>query len=360
MALRRGGWQIGRISEDAMHHASDPAQPNPLLVWDTINAYQRSAALRAAIDLDLFTSIGSGAGTAEELAAPVGASPRGIRILCDYLSVIGFLTKAGDAYRLTLTSAVFLNGKSPACMASTARFLNSPKLMAGFANLTDTVRRGGTQLRTGGVNEPEFSEWVTFAESMTPLMLNSCTAIAGVCGQANGRGMRVLDVAAGHGLFGIAVAGRVKQAEITAQDWPGVLQVALRNARQAGIEDRYRLLPGNIFDVDLGDGYDVILLTNLLHHFDKASCTEILRKMHRALSDDGRLITLEFVPNEDRVSPPIAATFSLMMLGLTPAGDAYTAREHAEMLADAGFDTPAVLPVPQAPQTLLVSTKRVR
>ena len=343
-----------------MNHAAEAAQPNPLLVWDTINGYQRSAALRAAIDLDLFTSIGNGAATAEELAAPIGASTRGIRILCDYLSVIGFLTKAGDAYRLTLTSAVFLNGKSPACMASTARFLNAPKLMAGFANFTDTVRRGGTQLRTGGVNEPEFSEWVTFAESMTPLMLNSCTAIAGLCSQANGRSIRVLDVAAGHGLFGIAVADSVRNAEITAQDWPNVLQVALRNAKQAGIESRYRLLPGNVFDVDFGEGYDVILLTNLLHHFDRASCTQILRKIHRALSDDGRLINLEFVPNEDRVTPPIPATFSLMMLGLTPAGDAYTAREHEEMLADAGFDKPAVMPVAQAPQTLLVSTKRVR
>jgi len=112
--------------------------------------------------------------------------------------------------------------------------------------------------------------------------------------------------------------------------------------------------------VDLGEGYDVILLTNLLHHFDRASCTQILRKIHRALSDDGRLINLEFVPNEDRVSPPIPATFSLMMLGLTPAGDAYTAREHEEMLAGAGFDKPVVMPVAQAPQTLLVSTKRVR
>ena len=343
-----------------MNHAAEAAQPNPLLVWDTINAYQRSAALRAAIDLDLFTSIGNGAATSDELAAQTGAAARGLRILCDYLSVIGFLTKAGDAYRLTLTSAVFLNGKSPACMASAARFLNAPKLMAGFANFTDTVRRGGTQLGTGGVNEAEFSEWVTFAESMTPLMLNSRSAIAGLCSQTNGRGIRVLDVAAGHGLFGIAVAGSVRNAEITAQDWPNVLQVALRNAKQAGIENRYRLLPGNVFDVDLGEGYDVILLTNLLHHFDKASCTQILKKIHRALSDDGRLINLEFVPNEDRVTPPIPATFSLMMLGLTSAGDAYTAREHEEMLADAGFDKPAVIPVAQAPQTLLVSTKRVR
>jgi hypothetical protein len=180
-----------------MEPGANPAQPNPQLVWDTINAYQRTAALGAAIELDLLTLIGDGEQTADNLAAKSNASPRGIRILCDYLAVIGFLAKAGGSYRLTPTSAVFLNRQSPACMASTARFLNSPKLMAGFANFTETVRRGGTLLGTGGVNEPEFSEWVTFAEAMTPLMHSAIGTIAEHCSESNGHRLRILDIAAG-------------------------------------------------------------------------------------------------------------------------------------------------------------------
>ncbi|HEX8896652.1 MAG TPA: class I SAM-dependent methyltransferase, partial [Terriglobales bacterium] len=314
-----------------MEPRANPAQPNPQIVWDTINAYQRTAALGAAIDLDLFTLIGDGECTSDDLAEKSEASPRGIRILCDYLAVIGFLAKARNRYRLTLTSAVFLNRKSPACMAAMARFLNSPKLVAGFTNFTETVRRGRTQLGAGGVNEREFSGWVTFAESMTPLMSSACNAIAEQCRHLDGHRVRVLDVAAGHGLFGIAVAQRLPQAEITAQDWPKVLEVAHCNSKQAGVANRYRLLPGSVFDIDLGEGYDVVLLTNLLHHFDQHSCTQILRKIHTCLSDKGLLINLEFVPNEDRVSPPIPATFSLMMLGLTSSGDAYTARQHERM-----------------------------
>jgi hypothetical protein len=341
-----------------MEPGASPAQPNPQLVWDTINAYQRTAALRAAIDLDLFTQIGEGERTAHELSESSDASLRGIRILCDYLAVIGFLAKAGDTYRLTPTSAVFLNRKSPACMATMARFLNSPKLMSGFTNFTETIRLGETQLGSGGVNEPEFSEWVTFAESMTPLMGSACKVIAEHCSKADGHRIRVLDVAAGHGLFGIAVATRTPKAEITAQDWPNVLEVAHRNAVLAGVADRYHMLPGNVLDVDLGEGYDVVLVTNLLHHFDERSCTQILRKIHHGLSDKGQLINLEFVPNEDRVSPPIPATFSLMMLGLTSGGDAYTARQHEHMLHNAGFNKPTITPVPQSPQHLIVSTKR--
>jgi len=341
-----------------MEAGINPAQPNPQFVWDTINAYQRTEGLRAAIDLDLFTLIGEGERSADELAESCDASLRGIRILCDYLAVIGFLAKTEGAYRLTSTSAVFLNRNSPACMASMARFLNSARLMSGFTNFTETIRLGETQLGSGGVNEPEFSEWVTFAESMTPLMGPACKAIADHCGDTNGDRARVLDVAAGHGLFGIAVATRAPKAEITAQDWPNVLEVAHRNARVAGVADRYHLLPGSVMDVDLGEGYDIVLVTNLLHHFDERSCTQILRKIHRCLSGQGQLINLEFVPNEDRVSPPIPATFSLMMLGLTPGGDAYTARQHEHMLFNAGFDKPAIIPVSQSPQHLIVCTKR--
>jgi ubiquinone/menaquinone biosynthesis C-methylase UbiE len=343
-----------------MEPGTNSAEPNPQLVWDTINAYQRTAVLRAAIDLDLFTLIGEGDRTAHELAESSDASLRGVRILCDYLVVIGFLAKAGDTYRLTPTSAAFLDRRSPACMATMARFLNSPKLMSGFTNFTETIRLGETQLDSGGVNEPEFSEWVTFAESMTPLMSTACKAIAEHCSEANSHRIRVLDVAAGHGLFGIAVAARSPKAEITAQDWPNVLEVAHRNAKLAGVADRYHLLPGSVLDVDLGKGYDVVLLTNLLHHFDERSCTQILKKIHHCLSDQGELINLEFVPNEDRVSPPIPATFSLMMLGLTSAGDAYTARQHEHMLHNAGFNKPSVTPVPQSPQHLIISTKRIQ
>lgn len=142
------------------------SEPNPQLIWDTINAYQRTAALRAAIELDLFTLIADRVDNVTDIVTRSGASERGIRILCDYLSVIGFLRKFDSTYQLTTTSSVFLNRTSPACMASMVEFLNSPKLMAGFANFTETVRRGTTQLETGGVNEPECSDWVTFAENM--------------------------------------------------------------------------------------------------------------------------------------------------------------------------------------------------
>src|SRR5881394_3524019 len=105
------------------------SEPNPQLLWDTLNGYQRTAALRAAIELDLFTAVGEGATTVEELSKRCNAAARGTRILCDFLAVIGFLSKHSGAYSLSPTAAAFLDRRSPAYMASMVQFINSAKLM---------------------------------------------------------------------------------------------------------------------------------------------------------------------------------------------------------------------------------------
>jgi 2-polyprenyl-3-methyl-5-hydroxy-6-metoxy-1,4-benzoquinol methylase len=172
-----------------------------------------------------------------------------------------------------------------------------------------------------------------------------------------GKPCKVLDIAAGHGLFGIAFARHNPNAQVTALDWPVVLEVAEENARAAGVAARHRLLPGSAFDVDYGAGYDVVLLTNFLHHFDVPTCEKLLRKVHAALGPGGRAVTLEFVPNEDRVTPPTAATFSMIMLGSTPAGDAYTFAEYQSMFRNAGFSRSELHPLPPTFQHVVISHK---
>jgi ubiquinone/menaquinone biosynthesis C-methylase UbiE len=149
--------------------------------------------------------------------------------------------------------------------------------------------------------------------------------------------LKVLDIAAGHGMFGIAFAQDNPRAEITALDWPNVLEVAKENAQAAGVSERYLTINGSAFEAEYGHGYDVVLLTNFLHHFDMATCEKLLKKIHHALAENGRVITLEFIPNQDRVSPPDAALFSMVMLCSTPNGDAYTFSELKHIFRNAGF-----------------------
>jgi ubiquinone/menaquinone biosynthesis C-methylase UbiE len=171
------------------------------------------------------------------------------------------------------------------------------------------------------------------------------------------RKLKILDIAAGHGLYGLAFANNNPQANIVALDWPNVLEVAKENARVAGVADRYSTIEGSAFDVDYGTGYDLILLTNFLHHFDPPTNETLLRKVHAALAEGGRAVTLEFVPNEDRISPPESAAFSVQMLGGTPAGDAYTFPELERMCANAGFARSELHELPPSIQRVVISEK---
>jgi len=336
---------------------TDPSQPSPELFLDTVRGFQRTAALKGALDLDLFSAIGDGRQTAERLAERCGASPRGVRILCDYLTILGFLTKQDGRYGLTPESAMFLDRHSPGYLGGTARFLLSSLLTEAFQDVAAAVRRGGTVVSEEGTLAPEHPIWVEFARAMMPLMKIPAQALVSLVKVDPARRLKVLDIAAGHGIFGITFAERYPHVEVVALDWPNVLEVAQENARAAGVSSRYRTIPGSAFAVEYGSGYDLVLLTNFLHHFDRASCERVLRKVHAALADGGRAVTLDFIPDEDRISPPDTAAFSLVMLCSTPGGDAYTFRELERMFHNAGFARNELHPLPPSPHQVIISSK---
>ena len=257
-------------------------QITPERFLNAINAYQLTEAVKSAIELEIFTAISEGNTTSAAVAKRCDATERGIRILCDFLTIHNFLTKQGTTYSLTADSALFLDRRSHAYIGSAIEFLLTPRL-------------------------------------------RDCEA------------HKVLDLAASHGMYGIDVAKQNPSAHIYASDWNNVLEVAQKNADAMGVGDRYHLIPGSAFEADFGSGYDLALITNLLHGFDMPTCTELMRKVHVGLNPEGRAAIAEYIPNPDRVSPPTAAAFSLTMLAATPSGDAYTFTELEAMSKAAGF-----------------------
>src|SRR5687767_7430092 len=171
------------------------AQPSPMLFFETINAYQRTEALKAAVELDLFAALAEGCETAHQLAERCKATERGMRILCDYLTVIGFLTKREHRYYNTQDSAIFLNRHSPAYVGAAMQFLLSPMLTSGFKEIAAAVRKGGTVIPEDGTVAPENPVWVKFARSMAPLMVMAAQQIAEMIGGDANQKLKVLDVA---------------------------------------------------------------------------------------------------------------------------------------------------------------------
>lgn len=337
---------------------SNSEPPSPDLFFDTLVAYQNTAALKAGLELKLFTAIGQAQATAAELAAKCGATERGIRILADYLTILGFLEKKDDRYALTRDSAVFLDQQSPAYAGGAAAFLLSSTIRGAFDELAAAVRKGGTAPTEEGTMAPEHPVWVDFARGMAPMMTPPAQRLAELLPLDPARPSRILDIAAGHGVYGIAVAQKYPLAQLVALDWTPVLEVARENAIAAGLANRFSTIAGSAFEVDFGENYEAVLVPNFLHHFDPPTCVSFLRKVYRALRPGGTIAIVEFVPNPDRVTPPDAAGFSLVMLATTAAGDAYTFAEIEKMLRETGFHGIRQHPLPPSTATAVIADKQ--
>lgn len=325
----------------------------PIKFMECLNGFQKSAVARAGVELEVFTHIARGRQTVEEIAAATQAAPRGIRILLDGLTVLDLIVKDGERYQLTRESAVFLDRESPEYLGGIIGFQHSPLMYAAFARFTEAVRQGGAVVSEEGTMEPDHPVWLDFARAMIPMALPPARFTAQIAGRVE----KVLDVAAGHGMYGISILQACPEARCVAVDWAGVLALAQENARIAAVEERWQALPGSAFEVDLGDGYDAVLLPNILHHFDKAGCVAMLRRLHQAMAENGRVFIVAMFPHEDRVSPSAAAWFAMTMLATTVAGDAYTLAEYGAILRQAGFEAGQSHPVPGTARSVLVANR---
>ena len=327
------------------------ADVSPDLFIDAVLAYQQTAAIKAAVELDLFSKVAKGTNTAEALAERTGAAVRGIRILCDYLTVRGHLEKRGDEYRLTPSTAAFLDRSSQSWIGGIVEYLAAPEMVGLFLDDPASYVRNGGSIGLAN-NAPDHPIWVKFARAMVSFRAPVATRVASELERWSPR--KVLDIAASHGMFGIAIARAVPGAEVTAVDWQAVLSVARESAEAAGVSDRYHTLAGSAFEVDWGNGFDLVLLANFLHQLEHEGCVALLRKVRKGLVSGGRAAVVEVVPNEDRVSPRFPAMFSFQMLGSTPQGEAYTAREFEDMGRAAGFGRATVTALSPTPQSLIL------
>jgi 2-polyprenyl-3-methyl-5-hydroxy-6-metoxy-1,4-benzoquinol methylase len=328
----------------------------PERIFATMNGYQRSAVLKAAIELDVFSAIGAGAKTAAQIAEHCKAAERGVRILSDYLVIEQFLKKSGNEYGLTEESAAFLDRQSQMYIGSASEFLLSDHSLSVLSTLTDSVRRGGRKEEDSTL-DPNDNFWVLFARGMMPMMFPMAQMLAGSVRLPQDRETKVLDIAASHGMYGIQVALANPKAKLVAVDWPVVLEYTTANAKKFGVGERFSTIPGSAFDVEFGGDYDLILIPNFLHHFDVPTCERFLTKCAANLREGGQVAIVEFVPNEDRVSPPMAAAFALTMLGNTSSGDAYTESQLRSMLKNGGFKETSLRPLAPMPETLVLATK---
>jgi SAM-dependent methyltransferase len=319
--------------------------------------YSMPLIIEAALEHKVFDTLaGGGEKTAEQVAGAAGASVRGIRMIMNALVAVDLLKKdARGKYSLAPESAAFLVSTSPGFQGGIFKHI-SKQLMPVWMKLPEVVKTGkpSAAVNAEGHGAEFFQQ---FVEDIFPMSYLAAKTLGESLQLAAANGpVRVLDLAAGSGVWGIALAQQSPQVTVTAVDWPGVLPATKRVATKFGVADRFTLVAGDILDVAFGTGHNIATLGHILHSEGEARSRALLKKAYEALAPGGTIAIAEFVANEDRTGPGNAMIFAVNMLVHTDQGDTFNFSEISSWLTDAGFKNVRMLEAP-APSPLILATK---
>jgi predicted O-methyltransferase YrrM len=341
-------------------HEPSAVLPSPSRLTEAAFAFQRTAALQAAVGLDVFTAIGQGHDTPTALAKRCGAAERGVRVLCDLLVALGLLYKANGRYAVPPDAVAYLDRNSPAFIGAALEFVASETTVkAVLSDPAKVVRNGGTIL--GSAEQfvaPDHVDWTTYARAVAPMMARSAAFLADLVTSHERPVKRILDIAAGPGQNGITLAKRLPDAEVTAVDWPSVLEIAYENAKAVGLAERWQPLPGSALETEFGGPYDVVLVARFLHLIGPQQREMLLPRLHAALAPGGRVAALQVALNDDHVSPPFAAMMNFNVLATTSSGEVPTTGELTEMLRTTGFEQLEWHDLPNSDERMVIAWKQ--
>jgi ubiquinone/menaquinone biosynthesis C-methylase UbiE len=312
-------------------------------------------SIEAAVKNKVFDVLDSGARTLQELSSATGASERGLRAICNALVSVQLLAKKGERYELTPESAAFLVSTKPGFQGGLFKHI-SKQLMPKWLELTEIVRSGrpAHAVNQENVGSKFFED---FVEDIFPMSYAAAQALGDALKLKDATGpVSVLDLAAGSGVWGIALAQKSKQVRVRAVDWPGVLPVTRRVVERFKLSDRFTFVEGDLQTADFGSGHQVATLGHILHSEGERKSRQLLRRTFAALAPGGTIAIAEFLAGEGRTGPVNSMIFAINMLVNTDEGNTFTFNEIAGWLKEAGFSDVRQLEAP-GPSPMTLATK---
>ena len=317
--------------------------------------YAPTLIIQAALQHRIFDLLDGSPKTVDELAQATAASKRGLIAILNALVGLQFLARAGQQYSLTPESAAFLVSNKPGYHGAFFKH-TLEQILPKWQQLPQVVRTGKPALAVNDQRKgAEF--FANFVEALFPMGYPAACVLGEHLGiSKTNNPIKVLDLAAGSGVWGIALAQLSNKVHVYAVDWPTVLETTKRVAARHGIAERLTTIPGDLLDANFGSGYQVAILGHILHSEGEKRSRQLLRKTFDALAPGGRIAIAEFIPNDDRTGPPNALIFAVNMLVNTEEGDTFTFAEMSHWLRETGFVDPRQLEAP-GPSPLILATK---
>ena len=324
----------------------------PERIYQFAFGYAPPLVLEAAIRHHVFDVLDSGPKSLEEIAAATGASRRGLSAILNFLVGFDFLRREDGKFTLAPESAAFLVSTKPGFQGGLIRH-TSEQLLPKWLQLNEVVATG---LPAKAVNQQESgSEFFhEFVNDIFPMSYPAAQELArhlALAGPAS-----VLDLAAGSGVWGIALAQSSPQVRVTAVDWPGVIDVTRKTVARFGLSERFTFHEGDLVEADFGSGHTVATLGHILHSEGVERSKALLKKTFNALASGGTIAIAEFLVNADRTGPLNGLTFAINMLVNTDCGDTFSFEEISSWLREAGFTDARTLAT-HGPSPLILATK---
>jgi ubiquinone/menaquinone biosynthesis C-methylase UbiE len=319
-------------------------------------AYAPPLIISAGVSNKVFDSLEDGAKTSEQVAKETGASARALRILMDALVGLNLLKKdRREKYSLTDESAAFLLSKKPGTHAGFFGII-APQLISRWLRLSDVVREGRPAVAVN--QETEGTEFFSqLVENIIPMSYPPAQKLGDHLKLAKAKNeIRVLDLAAGSGIWGIALVQKSPRVRVTAVDWAGMIPTTKRITQKFGVGERFNYIEGDILQANFGSGYDIATLGHILHSEGEDRSRQLLKKTFRALKSGGTIAIAEWLVNDDRTKPLPSLMFAVQMLVNTEKGDTFSFNEIKNWLEEPGFRKVRKLAAP-GPSPLILATK---
>ena len=331
-------------------------QVTPERLMELSFAYAPPLIISAGVSNKVFDSLEGGAKTPGQVAEETGASARALGILMNALVGLGLLKKDRQGkYSLTPESAAFLLSKKPGTHAGFFGTI-APQLISRWLRLSDIVREGRPAVAVN--QETEGTEFFSqLVENIIPMSYPPAQKLGDHLKLAKAKNeIHVLDLGAGSGIWGIALAQKSPRVQVTAVDWTGMIPTTKRITQKFGVADLFSYVEGDMLEANFGSGYDIATLGHILHSEGEDRSRRLLKKIFRALKSGGTIAIAEWLVNDDRTKPLPSLMFAVQMLVNTEKGDTFSFNQIKNWLEEAGFKKVRKLEAP-GPSPLVLATK---
>jgi hypothetical protein len=313
---------------------------SPEHILQTGLGFWASKTLLSAVELELFTKLSSKPSTGDDLRAQLGLHERAARDFFDALVALGFLKRDGNVYSNTAETDLFLDKRKPSYVGGMLEMANQ-RLFAFWNHLTDGLKSGTAQNEAKAGGPSPFVE--IYAD---PVRLRSF--LAGMSGISHGANMTIarkfpwnqyktfVDAGTAQGDLAVQVALANPHLKGTGLDLPVVQPIFEEYAARNGVSDRVSFAPVDFFTGPLPNA-DVVMMGHILHDWDLAQKTMLVRRAYDALPAGGAFIVYDAIIDDDRRTNAFGLLMSLNMLIETPGGFDYTGTDCIGWMKDAGF-----------------------